>query len=241
MSIPPEGIQGREIPEPVTPETTEAIITQMDALLTGQQVYEGAGRAFEFVTDFEGELTFFMVQLQPVEASLDGSSGGVTVHPADSPAADNSTKFALMQTENGVQLKKLLPVDLSDFLFEDAPETEFPPYPEPDENGNMEFTEEYYEAIAAAKAATGFDIWERRYNEAKARYIAEKRAADEALGLDMVYEPQAQELLRALEAGGMMLRQQQARAEQYQAGRRSSIAGWLGSIARQAINWLKGN
>lgn len=238
MSVSPNAAPGPQNPEIVSPDTIHAILTQTDATLTGQQEYETLGRAVEFVETFDGESVHIMVQLQPVEQSSDGSIGGVTVYPDSLHDTGSGTKFALIPADTGMQLKKFLPVDTSDFEFgEEPPEITYPPSPEPNADGIVEYTEEYSEAVAAAKRESGYDAWKRRRDAARARYIAGKRADDGALGLDILYETQAREILRVLHAGELKLR----RYRQHEEGRRRSVAGWLAATARHAIDWLKGN
>jgi len=222
-------------PQEASAQTVGEILDQVNVIVGSQPKLPLVGRTFTFHEIFDGEAAKIFIHTKLAPRGDVGARGGIIVYPEGTVGEEASTHYNFYVTQAGERIRKGLSVDYSKFHFtEPEPKYREPRWPAPISPGRYEFSRQWNKQLHAAQKASGFTEWIKRRRAAMEAFAQEQRGEHARLGLDIVHEPEAQELLRVLrtvEIGPERLRRFY---------RRQNASTWVGRAALRVGDWFAG-
>jgi hypothetical protein len=201
MTTGPDHAPQPALPEVVLQTTIDTIATQLHDMCDGLPELPELGRAHSFSGELDGEPVIFLAQTFP-QKDAGNKFGRLLVYPQEAVGDLTEVHYTFVSTHgSATDLVKGRPVDETRFRFDEPqPSYDRPalPFHLPGEEPDPAEQARYKERLLRAQATSGYLGWALRRESAWRRFIYDQRQEERRLGLNITYEPEAQEILAEL-------------------------------------------
>jgi hypothetical protein len=202
MTTGPDRSPQPAFPEVVSQDTVEALATTLYSVCEVAPQLPGMGNILTFPATLDGERVDLVTQTMPMDHPKD-RWGRVIVYPESSLGLVAAAYYLFLRRHGQpTEYVKTHPIDENRFQFDETePDYDHPPLPFRIDGQLPEAVEmERYKArLLRAQQSSGYTDWLTRRQEAWRSFVYGQRAREDELGLNIMYEPEGQELLGELQ------------------------------------------